>query len=224
MTTPQKLRANQENSRASTGPRSTAGKSRSARNARRHGLAIPIRSVGQLAPEIEALADCVAGSGTSAKRFELSRAFAEAQIDLVRVRQARHELLTRALSDPDYVLPEDATKKAKRKSCRASSELRQQRPERPGQNRASHNRPCTGNGRHGPVRAPSSVAAQGCDAGVGRGARTIARVRPYGADPSLSCAGFRAACIVHTTGSPKSVAALQGAIGIARCAACSILS
>ena len=131
MTTPQKLRANQENSRASTGPRSTAGKSRSARNARRHGLAIPIRSVGQLAPEIEALADCVAGSGTRAKRFELSRAFAEAQIDLVRVRQARHELLTRALSDPDYVLPEGATKKAKRKSCRASSELRQQRPERP---------------------------------------------------------------------------------------------
>jgi hypothetical protein len=128
---PRKIQSNRENARASTGPRSPAGKARSSGNARKHGLAIPIRSARQFAPEIERLADCVAGSGTSAKRFELSRAFAEAQIDLVRVRQAHRELLTRALSDPDYVLPEGATKKVKRKSFRVSSELRQQRPQGP---------------------------------------------------------------------------------------------
>jgi hypothetical protein len=44
---------------------------------------------------------------------ELARRVAEAQIDLRRVRIARHDLLSRALGDPDYDSPAAIRKKAK---------------------------------------------------------------------------------------------------------------
>jgi hypothetical protein len=93
MTSPQKSLANKRNSRASTGPRSAAGKARSARNARRHGLAMPIWSDPSLGAEAKALARAMAGTDASAERLSLALAVAEAQIDLVRIRRARHALL-----------------------------------------------------------------------------------------------------------------------------------
>jgi antitoxin VapB len=44
----------------------------------------------------------IAGPGASAEILDLSRQIAEAQIDLCRVRYARHQLLSRALADPYY--------------------------------------------------------------------------------------------------------------------------
>jgi hypothetical protein len=51
---------------------------------------------------VEALASQIAGSGADAKTQELARRIAEAQIDLRRVRHARHQFLSDCLSDQHY--------------------------------------------------------------------------------------------------------------------------
>ena len=93
MTSSRKQEANRRNAAASTGPRTAAGKARSARNAGRHGLAVPIWSELKLAADAEALARLLAGDPTNAERIALARRIAEAQIDLARIRRARHDLL-----------------------------------------------------------------------------------------------------------------------------------
>ena len=121
-----KRAANRANARASTGPRTPAGKARVARNARRHGLNLPVMADPALAPQVEALARDICGLGADAQRqvsalppgphpalysavraalhekLHLARRIAEAEIDLIRVRRARHDLLARALADPNY--------------------------------------------------------------------------------------------------------------------------
>ena len=102
MTSERKIKANRANAWASTGPKSRQGRARAARNALRHGLNLPVCSDPALAEEVEALTHEIAGSDASAEIRELARQVAEAQIDLRRVRYARHQLLSRNLSDPDY--------------------------------------------------------------------------------------------------------------------------
>jgi hypothetical protein len=99
MTSSARTVANRRNARASTGPRSVSGKARSARNARRHGLAIPIRSDPAIAAEVEALAQVIAGKGANARRLALARDIAEAQADVVRVRAARLKTIESARFD-----------------------------------------------------------------------------------------------------------------------------
>jgi hypothetical protein len=52
--------------------------------------------------EVDALAREIAVPDADAEVLELARRVAEAEIDLRRVRYARHQLLKRALRDPDY--------------------------------------------------------------------------------------------------------------------------
>jgi hypothetical protein len=101
------------------GPRTAAGKAASARNALRHGLSIPILADPATAAAVEALArQVMAALGRvihPAKRIEpaseeskgspmhaelgtLARAVAEAQVDLLRIRRVRHELIAAALT------------------------------------------------------------------------------------------------------------------------------
>ena len=75
---------------------------RSARNALRHGLSLPVYADQALSEEVEALAREIAGVDASAEIQELAQRIAEAQSDLRRVRDARHQLLSQALSDPYY--------------------------------------------------------------------------------------------------------------------------
>ena len=98
MTSARKLNANRANARASTGPRTAAGKKRATRNALRHGLSLSILGNQTLSAEAANLAREIAGEGATPDILELARCVAEAQIDLIRVRQARHDLLCR---DPD---------------------------------------------------------------------------------------------------------------------------
>src|SRR5579863_9856460 len=104
MISAKKLQANRSNARQSTGPRSGAGKALSARNARRHGLAVPVWSDPNLAAAAEALAREIAGERPTARITALARDIAEAQIDLVRIQNFRHELLIASLPAADDAL------------------------------------------------------------------------------------------------------------------------
>jgi hypothetical protein len=100
LTSDHKIKANRANARASTGPKTADGRARAARNALRHALSLPVCSNPALSEEVETLAREIAGSGANAETQELARRVAEAQIDLRRVRYARHKLLSDALADP----------------------------------------------------------------------------------------------------------------------------
>jgi hypothetical protein len=102
ITSDRKINANRTNARASTGPKTTRGSIRSARNAFRHGLSLPIYWDPELSEGVEALAREIAGKDTNAELLMLARRIAEAQIDLRRVRDARHQLMSQALNDPHY--------------------------------------------------------------------------------------------------------------------------
>jgi hypothetical protein len=65
-------------------------------------LSLPVYSDPVLSEEVEALARGIVGTDADAETQELARHIAEAQIDLRRVRHARNQLLSQALSDPDY--------------------------------------------------------------------------------------------------------------------------
>jgi hypothetical protein len=102
LTSERKIRANRANARASAGPKTAVGRARAAKNALRHALSLPVCSIPALSEEAETLAREIAGPGANAETQELARRVAEAQIDLRRVRYARHKLLSDALANRHY--------------------------------------------------------------------------------------------------------------------------
>ncbi len=91
-----------EISRASTGPRTARGRANATRNALSHGLSLPISSDPASPKEADALARKIVETDANVEVQELAHRVAEAQIDLRRVRSARHHLLSDALRNPDY--------------------------------------------------------------------------------------------------------------------------
>jgi hypothetical protein len=102
LTSDRKIKANRQNARSSTGPKTAQGRARVARNALRHALSLPVYSDPLLAEEVARLAREIAGSDADVEIHGLAQRIAEAQIDLYRVRCARHQFLTRTLADPYY--------------------------------------------------------------------------------------------------------------------------
>jgi len=94
MTSPQRLHANRANSRRSSGPKTKAGRAKSAQNARRHGLRVPVLSERALVDEVELLARKIT-DGLPFELMDLARKIAEADIDVQRVRRVRNELVWR---------------------------------------------------------------------------------------------------------------------------------
>lgn len=84
---------------AATARVKAAARARSARNALRHGLNIPVSNVSAFAPQIEHLADQIAEAGAPTEVRDRARTVAEAHIDICRVRRMRHQFLERALAE-----------------------------------------------------------------------------------------------------------------------------
>jgi hypothetical protein len=99
MTSTRKTNANRVNAQASTGPKTARGKTRAAQNARRHGLSLPSVSIPALSQQAQLLAREFAGGAADRGLLEIARCVAEAQLDVVRIRQARHDLLVNNIRD-----------------------------------------------------------------------------------------------------------------------------
>jgi hypothetical protein len=98
MTSPQKIAANRANAQRSTGPRSVAGKASSRRNASKHGLAVRASALPDLAQEVTQLAQQIAEGSESILIQEAATRVAEAAIDVLRVRNARVQVLEELMS------------------------------------------------------------------------------------------------------------------------------
>jgi hypothetical protein len=97
MTSSRTINANRANAELSTGPKTAEGKARASQNARKHGLNVPEHSA-----KAEILARKIAGKDASTELLECARRVAEAHIDIVRIRQARYNLMRGKPLDPDY--------------------------------------------------------------------------------------------------------------------------
>src|SRR5262249_47666999 len=84
---------NRLNARASTGPKTAAGKVKVARNARRHGLSLPVLDDPALAADVVELAHAIetsaVGQRLDGEPHMLACRVAETMIDLKRVRFAK---------------------------------------------------------------------------------------------------------------------------------------
>ena len=126
MATAKQIAANRRNGLLGRGPKTSAGKGRSSRNALKHGLSIPVNRDKTLRRQIEVLARILAQSEAGMGQ---ARAAAEAELELARARAALEAVLTRAgIGGPEQgaalinVLPE--LQRLERYERRAFSQLR----------------------------------------------------------------------------------------------------
>jgi hypothetical protein len=92
MATDRQIAANRRNGSLGRGPKTSAGKARSSRNALKHGLSIPVNRDKR---QIEVLARMLAQS-EAGNVFGQARAAAEAELELARARAVLEAVLTRA--------------------------------------------------------------------------------------------------------------------------------
>ena len=95
MATDRQIAANRRNGSLGRGPKTSAGKARSSRNALKHGLSIPVKRDKTLRRQIAVLARILAQS-EARNVFGQARAAAEAELELVRARAVMEAVLTRA--------------------------------------------------------------------------------------------------------------------------------
>ena len=95
MATDRQIAANRRNGSLGRGPKTSAGKARSSRNALKHGLSIPVSRDKTLRRQIMVLARILVQS-EAGNVFGQVRAAAEAELELVRARAVMEAVLARA--------------------------------------------------------------------------------------------------------------------------------
>jgi len=96
MASSKQIAANRRNARKSTGPKSVRGRSRSSRNALRHGLAVAVEADPQVRDEVKKLAKAIAAAAGLARPGEAVHSFAEAEFDLLRIGKLKSAVLNEA--------------------------------------------------------------------------------------------------------------------------------
>jgi hypothetical protein len=89
LTSKQKIAANRNNAKRSTGPRTARGKLEVRRNATRHALAATTTQTPMLALQVERIAKAICRGDDSALKLSQARDIAESQVLLTRARAAR---------------------------------------------------------------------------------------------------------------------------------------
>jgi hypothetical protein len=93
MATAKQIEANRRNAKRSTGPRTASGKSKSSRNALRHGLSLPLTIDGSTMAEIDELARLLAHGEIDNTTATVE--VAAAQVDLQRIQRIRRDVLAK---------------------------------------------------------------------------------------------------------------------------------
>lgn len=93
-----RTRANRLNAQRSTGPKTPSGKARSARNALKHGLSIPVEKLPAFDEEIEKYFCQIADRNMSRAAKMESRALALALVEIERVRHLRQSIYNSPLT------------------------------------------------------------------------------------------------------------------------------
>jgi len=93
MASEKQLRANRENAKRSTGPKSAAGRLTSSRNALRHGLSCPLSSDPAAAMKARQFAQMLVPEGADDTQVVAAAEMAQAQAQLLRVAAARRKLM-----------------------------------------------------------------------------------------------------------------------------------
>lgn len=89
MTSAKAIAANRRNARNSTGPRRAAGKRNAAANSLRHGVTGSLLADPAMGAAVRRIASALAGPGASPARLALVMPIAEAEAELLRIRNAR---------------------------------------------------------------------------------------------------------------------------------------
>jgi len=102
MATEKQIAANRANAQKSTGPKTLAGKLKSSRNAYRHGLSYPLRVDPVTSAKADAIAHALIGEDPNEEKLRLAMGFAQAQLELQRIRSTRADLMAKVdLNQPD---------------------------------------------------------------------------------------------------------------------------
>jgi hypothetical protein len=93
MASPDQIAANRRNARGSTGPRTAAGKCTAAGNSLRHGVRASLDADPVIGGAVARIVAALAGPDASPRLLALIRPVAEAQADMLRVRNARTKVI-----------------------------------------------------------------------------------------------------------------------------------
>jgi hypothetical protein len=102
MASEKQIAANRANAKRSTGPKSALGKSKSSRNAVRHGLSRPL-SIDANSAEAQAIAHALIADGADDQQHSAAAELAAAQLELLRIRAERGRMLASFESSSDEV-------------------------------------------------------------------------------------------------------------------------
>ena len=105
MATERQIAANRANALRSTGPRTPAGRSKSSRNAYRHGLSLGLAPDSSMVDKADDIARALIAEGVEAGNFESAQALVQAQLRLLKIRALRKDLAkTINLASGDFSL------------------------------------------------------------------------------------------------------------------------
>jgi hypothetical protein len=93
MTSAKAIAANRRNARRCSGPRTAVGKRKAARNSLRHGVIASVHSDLGLTATVARIAAALAGPGASPGLLALINPIAEAEVDILRARDARAAMI-----------------------------------------------------------------------------------------------------------------------------------